>query len=167
MSVNEDSGSLHGSDSSSTAIDPNSSKNTPTDSKFPPDATRKDVPRIRNGKNVQKVVQRPVPGWPSVAKVMAETPDFASFSRFRDLNIKSLLYYQTQLTRLRKQLHEQELNDNRSEVGKAKLYAENAGRLIESGETEGEKTHEQWDLIKEIRLVLKEYSKSRLCGRST
>lgn len=55
----------------------------------------------------------PVAGWPRVSMFMAKKPHFASFARFSDLNVKSLLYYQAQLTSLRKQLHIQERDDQR------------------------------------------------------
>jgi hypothetical protein len=56
-------------------------------------------------------VNKPVPGWPSLAKTVADTPGFAAFPSFTDLNVKSLLYYQAQLIRLRKELHKVEFQD--------------------------------------------------------
>jgi hypothetical protein len=73
-----------------------------------------DVESIQNRDDFEDVADNPdepVPEWPRLAKVMAETPDLAAFSRFRDLNIKSLQYYQTELTILRKRLHVEEVND--------------------------------------------------------
>jgi len=91
--------------------------------------------------------------------LMAKTPDFASLSRFRDLNLKSLLYYQAELTRLRKQLHKMEWRDYRRGDEEARIYAKRVDYLIDSQKLEGKGAHKQWDLIVQIRAVLKEYSK--------
>jgi hypothetical protein len=80
---------------------------------------------------------------------MAKTPDFTALPRFRDLNVKSLLYYQVELTKLRKRLHRQEYRD-------ANKYAERADFLIT------DKNSKQYKLIKKIRKVLKEYSECDL-----
>lgn len=47
----------------------------------------------------------PIQGLPQLALLMARNHEFAAFSRFRDLNIKSLLYYQAELEILGKKLH--------------------------------------------------------------
>jgi hypothetical protein len=97
----------------------------------------------------------PIPGWPRVAKLMAETPDFAAFSRFQDLNIKSLLYYQAELTLLRKKLHVEEWNDFRDgDEENAKKFFKRADRLV-SSKTPNNK---QWNLVLDMRRLLKEYS---------
>ncbi len=89
---------------------------------------------------------------------MAKTPDFAAFSRFRDLNIKSLLYYQAQLTNLKKKLHELEYEDARSKDKSKEKFASRADFLMTSEDSE------QFKLITKIRLLLKEYSKfSEIC----
>jgi hypothetical protein len=36
---------------------------------------------------------------------MADNTDLQAFTAFTDLNVKSLLYYQAQLTEIRKRLH--------------------------------------------------------------
>jgi hypothetical protein len=46
-----------------------------------------------------------IPGYPKIAQQMAEMPDFAIFRRFRALNNKMLLYYQSQLTEFELKLH--------------------------------------------------------------
>jgi hypothetical protein len=99
---------------------------------------------------------RPVKGWPKVALLMAKTPEFAAFDRFRDLNTKSLLYYQTQLTLLRKKLHELEYQDHLYGDGKQPLFAKHADLLVEAEED----SSLQWKLVLEIRSLLKEYSQS-------
>ena len=88
---------------------------------------------------------------------MAKTPDFASFSRFRDLNIKSLLYYQAELTELRKKLHKEEWADYRRGDEDTKWFFKRADLLIDS---EDEPNHPQWETMKQIRVVLKDYSES-------
>ena len=152
--------SSHGSDLSTTAHNPNSSQITPTDAEF------SQVPASRASTSssdedegggevlvLPELPEDPVEGWPQVALLMAKTPDFAAFSRFRDLNIKSLLYYQAQLTTLRKDLHKREYADQRGTDQEAAKFASRADFLMT---TEGSA---QFKLIKEIREVLKEYSK--------
>jgi hypothetical protein len=158
-SINGDSNSTHRSDLSSTVRNPNSSENTSIHVQFPADSTNNtDSPYAQDTEDVEEDLDVPVPGWPHVATLMAKTPDFASFSRFRDLNIKSLLYYQAELTKLRKKLHKQEWEDYRRGDNKARNYAERADYLINSKKKDG---HKQWKLVKEIRIILKEYSESK------
>lgn len=88
---------------------------------------------------------------------MAKTPDFAAFPRFRDLNVKSLLYYQVELTKLRRKLHDQEYEDNGKPSDDelfpdAADFAERADFLVEN------QNSPQFMIIKEIRRLLKEYS---------
>lgn len=97
-----------------------------------------------------------VQGWPQLAQLMAKTPDLAAFPRFRDLNVKSLLYYQCELDHLRRKLRKLERTDKVNN----KYYAEYADDLV-VGE-KGVKS-EQFQTIKDIRRVLKEYS---MCRRS-
>jgi hypothetical protein len=138
-----------------TLSNPNSSPATPT-SPVPPKIPSTSAELPENWKDVQDDLRQPVPGWPKVAMQMADTPDFAAFSRFRALNIKSLLYYQTEITLLEKRLHKKEWKDNRSGVGKAPRYAKHADLLVDA--LDGDVP--QWKLMKKLRLLLKEYSKS-------
>src|SRR5215469_14409631 len=94
-----------------------------------------------------------LPGWPQLAEVMAKTPDFAAFPRFRDLNVKSLLYYQVELTELRKKLRIQEYEDS-GKSGDTGLFAQRADILVDKDNQESL----QFTIIKDIRRVLKEYS---------
>lgn len=151
-STNGDANSIHRSDRSDTVVNHNSNENTPTPTQLSqfPSVSRKNHAQDPGG--VEKDPDQPVNGWPRVAMLMAETPDFAAFSRFRDLNIKSLLYYQAELTKLRLDLHEQELEDSHRGDDNACQYAKRADILINS---EGS---EQWELVTTIRKVLKEYS---------
>jgi hypothetical protein len=87
---------------------------------------------------------------------MANTPDFAAFDRFRDLNIKNLLYYQTQLNSLGRKLHQQEYADYRNTDGdvadERQLFARRLDVLMEA------KGSKQLELVTQIRRLLKEYS---------
>lgn len=103
-------------------------------------------------------LENPVDGWPTVAKMMSTTPEFGNLCRFSDLNMKSLLYYQAELYKLRMDLHKLEYHDKRTaERGsRPSNFYWRADFLVASKDQE---THEQWDVIVKIRKVLKEYSK--------
>ena len=96
-------------------------------------------------------------GWPELVKLMADHPEFVSFPAFRKLNIKSLLNYQSQHTKLEKELHEIEWDDHRS-PGFAEEYCQNIDTLLESKD-EDEVARQQLDKLEEIRGVLIKYSK--------
>lgn len=104
-------------------------------------------------------LDEPCHGYPELAYLIVKHPGFESFQVFRDLQIKSLLYYQAQLAELRERLHKVEWDDHRSGTGKAETWCADITTLMEP--EEGEDT-EQIDLIKEIRGVLKEYNKALL-----
>jgi hypothetical protein len=89
-------------------------------------------------------------GWPLLAKLMVRHQHFEAFSRFRDLNVKNLLYYQVELEMIRHELEKQERSD-RGEISTGE-YAKYAQDLI------GTAT-DQWDLVRKLRDCLKEYSK--------
>jgi mannose-6-phosphate isomerase class I len=91
-------------------------------------------------------------GWPLLAQLMAKRPDFEAFSRFRDLNVKNLLYYQVQLEMLRQDLKEQEQRECRH-VETAK-YADTS--MIDNAKSR------QWQRIEKLRRLLREYSKRLL-----
>ncbi|EPE30330.1 hypothetical protein GLAREA_13053 [Glarea lozoyensis ATCC 20868] len=102
----------------------------------------------------------PLPGWPMVAKVIVDHPGLEAFEPFRDLNVKSLLYYQAELDMLRKQLRKMELKDNQnppvSNGGPLDCAASVADLLDTKCLPEGSRA--QLDLITEIRNVLNKYS---------
>ncbi|KAI9861065.1 MAG: hypothetical protein M1813_005494 [Trichoglossum hirsutum] len=158
MTASRNSTSSRGSDLSATACDPNSRQTTPIDKVFPVEAAGRTSSSISSSSgseeeyDIMKDPDNPAEGWPRVALLMAKTPDFAAFSRFRDLNVKSLLYYQAQLTNLRNRLHEKEYEDacgNEDE----RQFASRADFLMSS---EGS---DQLKIVTEIRAILKEYSK--------
>ena len=127
-----------------TVGDPNSNQTTPTDTRFSEETMSDDGEED----NVDENPDEPIEGWPRVALLMAKTPDFAAFSRFRDLNVKSLLYYQAQLTTLRFQLHKAEYKDLR----RGENHAARADIMMDDAKSE------QFQIMTEIRKVLREYS---------
>lgn len=142
--------------------------NTPDRPDFPPNASGPDADSLGSLESVssdsedgddevqisttaRKYPKEAVEGWPQLAQLMADQPDFAAFPRFRDLNVKSLLYYQVELTSLRKKLHGLEYNDKADDRNyKYSLYAD---KLVKEKEVS-----EQFKTMREIRTVLKEYS---------
>ena len=102
-----------------------------------------------------------VHGWPVLAKLIAETPEFESFSRFRELNVKNLLYYQVELAYLERKLKKYEEEDSGRRGQPEAEYAKCAHKMIERQEEPlGPKSHRQWKVVLKIRNVLKEYSKT-------
>lgn len=114
---------------------------------------------IPNRLAINDNLELPVPGWPRLAQLMATTPDFAAFSRFRDLNVKSLLYYQVELTELRKSLDKLERSNCYNGDSEVREYANRADYLIDSRH---DKHHAQWDLVVRMRELLKEYNAALL-----
>lgn len=57
-------------------------------------------------------LEYPVHGWPELARLMAQNADLQAFPAFTDLSVKSLLYYQAELTMLREKLHELKWKDH-------------------------------------------------------
>jgi hypothetical protein len=108
--------------------------------------------------NPVKDLKQPLHGWPELAKLMADHPEFVSFPAFRYLNIKSLLYYQCQLSKLQEELHELEWEDHRDGGGFAGEYCENVDTLLAHKCDKDAQAHEQIDKLEEIRTVLKNYS---------
>src|SRR5215469_422462 len=107
---------------------------------------------------------RAVPGWPALAKLISETPEFEAFSRFRELNVKTLLYYQVELAYLERKLKTFEEADSVKRGQPEEEYAKWADKLIKcQEESSGPKNHKQWKVVLKIRNVLKEYSKPYRC----
>ena len=126
------------------------------------------IPGVDDPRNPANNVNFPVHGWPLLVNIMNQLPRLEAFANFRDLNIKSLLYYQAELIYLRKKLHRVEWNDSRqSQLEKSSSYADNLTFLIKarehSDESAGSKNPvplpEQWTLIERIRTTLDKYSK--------
>jgi hypothetical protein len=102
----------------------------------------------------------PLPGWPMVTKIIADNPGLEAFPSFRDLNIKSLLYYQGELDQLRTKLQIQEWNDHDNpphSVGGDLILAARVDHLLDSKRLDNV-GRKQFGLIAEIREVLNKYS---------
>lgn len=95
-------------------------------------------------------------GWPRIAKLMVDKPGWESYSRFRELNVKNLLYYQVELSVLSAELTKIENEDRNKKGDVAEMFARNAELLIEADQ-------EQWKIVLKIRRLLKQYSKLYRC----
>lgn len=95
-----------------------------------------------------------------IANFMSQYPEVAMVRRFRALNARHLLYLQAELAQIEKQLLKQEEIDakERGHPDKPK-YAIDYAWLMDSAE---EEDHAQWQLIKDMKEKLKEYSKQCL-----
>jgi hypothetical protein len=141
--------SSHTTNGSATATD----NESPIRARFTADNHQHDA--MSDPGNFEDEPKNPVPGWPQVAELMSNIPDFASFNRFSVLQIKSLLYYQAELEILKAELREEELEDYRRGDERAIDYAKRADFLVRS---RNRPNHRQWEVVVEIRRVLKEYS---------
>lgn len=83
---------------------------------------------------------------------MAEFSDFATFRRFRTLNMKNLLYFQAELASMELELHQAEIADNRLGGVEKRKGLIDWKWLPKSNKS-------QWKTVTDIRKVLKEYSK--------
>jgi hypothetical protein len=93
---------------------------------------------------------------------MVKNPGFASFQAFRDLHIKSLLYYQAELVSMREEIHGIEWeNHDRGGFPASEKLSEDAEFLLQTESNFGpqDKGSKQIRKIKDMRKVLKEYSK--------
>ena len=110
------------------------------------------TPSVGSVADVKDDLTQPARGYPKIARKMAEFSDFATFRRFRALNMKNLLYFQAELARKELQLHRAEIGDNRL-----------GGIEKQTGLIDWKWLHEfnedQWKTVTDIRKVLKEYSK--------
>jgi hypothetical protein len=129
-----------------------------------------------------KDLKKPCHGYPALANLMFNYPSMESFQAFRDLHIKSLLYYQAKLDTIRKELHKLEWEDHCKGTFKYhEKLSKNAGFLFKgetypgAGGTAGvgserveriegveEGKSNQIRKVEEMRKVLKEYSKKSL-----
>jgi hypothetical protein len=107
-------------------------------------------------------LSRPVHGWPELVNLIQNYCDSEAFPSFRDLNIKSLLYYQCELAALREELHALEWDDHlQGESQQASKFNTRVDSLLSSKDNEDERTHQQIDLINKIREILDKYSTSQ------
>jgi len=115
-----------------------------------------------NEKDPANDLEVPCHGWPELTKVICEHPSFEAFQSFKDLHIKSLLYYQAELAQIRKELHLQEWVDHRLNPFKdAYTLSSRADTLLLcDGKADIQKA--QIDLVRRMRTLLKEYSDALL-----
>ncbi|KAM7215389.1 putative isoleucyl-tRNA synthetase [Rhypophila decipiens] len=105
-----------------------------------------------------------IEGWPLLAELMAQNPAFEGFARFRSLNVKNLLYYQVELTKLEDDLRDREIEDmdpgNDDFQGEQKWSEihENPEIMISNKKL----PHQQWAKVQEIRKLLREYNEALL-----
>jgi hypothetical protein len=106
-------------------------------------------------------------GYPRLAQLMSLLPPTTIFRRFGALNARVLLYYQSELMLLEKQLKEVEAADRASDQGWKRAYSEDAYMLRSCGirdEKDGKDGKprdgdmRQVDLVGRVRGVLGEYS---------
>lgn len=104
-------------------------------------------------------------GYAKIASRMVAYPELAIVRRFKQLNIQNVLYLQAQLHHLEKQLYSLAKVDIQSSSEQRKLYSRDWYTLSQSLESSDELHRgDQWELVLQIRQVLKEYS--MLCGCS-
>lgn len=88
-------------------------------------------------------------------------PETAIFRRFGFLNAQNLLYMQAELVSLENQLRRLQAEDAEAGSAVRSRYAEN-WFYLSTATTEDGGNDEQWELMKEIRSKLKDYSEFRL-----
>jgi hypothetical protein len=109
-----------------------------------------------------KKLSIPCHGWPDLANIMSQNPGFESFQAFRDLHIKSLLYYQAQLVELRQDIHKLEWKDHsEADFPLHERLSKSVDFLLKTESNAGSNSERSKQIVKvkEMRNVLKEYSK--------
>ena len=103
-----------------------------------------------------------LPGWPNLAKLIADNSGFEAFPIHRDLNIKMLLYYQAEVQRLKRDLREQELEDFKEHAQipgcDRDVLHQNVEHLLDTKYKSDPDARRQYDLVLEIREILDKYS---------
>jgi len=110
--------------------------------------------------DIEEDLSKPVPaGYPALVKLIVKYPEFEAFQSFKDLNIKSLLYYQAELDELRRDLHRLEWRDYRGEpFHGAEECCLTVDRLLWGRDSGDKNAGRQYKKMEKIREVLKEYS---------
>jgi len=99
-------------------------------------------------------------GWPRLARELAQNACCEAYPRFRELNVKTLLYYQVEIAKLEAELNKIELEDFAQRGTRRDEYQKNAERMLfPRAAADDPKAQEQRRLVYEIRRLLKEYSK--------
>ena len=101
----------------------------------------------------------PLHGWPELAQLITKHSDLEAFQPFRELHIKSLLYYQAELDGLKNKLHYVEWDDHRNgEFKQAGDLGKSVDKLLECEQNKTAEGRLQLELVKKMGQVLKEYS---------
>jgi hypothetical protein len=91
---------------------------------------------------------------------MEKNPDFEAFARFRELNVKNLLYYQVELDFLSNVLQTQEsMDDEPAAVFSNGKFSKTPLNMIRQHEKGGCR---QWEYVLKIRGCLREYNEAML-----
>ena len=90
-------------------------------------------------------------GWPRLAEIMADVPAFAAFPRYRDLNLRNLLYYKAQIDSLKMRILKQE-EEQTLELERFDIIADE--QLVEPDSV---KKYRQ--MLTDLRKLLSGYSK--------
>jgi hypothetical protein len=97
-----------------------------------------------------------VTGYPKLAGQMGLIPETTIFRSFAALQAQNILYLQAELVLLEKMLRKRELIDSQDLNGLKSLYSLDWYWLSQSGDDGDE---EQWKLVQQIRVKLREYSR--------
>ncbi|KAK3987001.1 putative isoleucyl-tRNA synthetase [Cladorrhinum sp. PSN332] len=126
-----------------------------TNSNIPPSsAFRSTVQLARDNKQGDAVE-----GWPLLAKLMTEKPDFEAFPRYPELNILNLLYYQVELAAIKADLERQQRTD-RDLSSNVASQSQHQFHMV-ADKMVGSET-DQWDQVINLRECLKGYNEALL-----
>jgi hypothetical protein len=103
-------------------------------------------------------------GYHRIAQVFAAVPNLAILRRFGQLNALNLLYLQAELVQLEDDLHDYAKKDDASPDSERQTYRRAWARMRD-GVTDPharDKNRDQWQTLRQIRSVLKEYSESNV-----
>jgi len=101
-------------------------------------------------------------GWPLLARLMEKNPEFEAFARFRELNVKNLLYYQVELDYVSDLLRREELRDRKlAHMDAKREFSKCPLKMIKKYEDEEGKC-KQWEYVLRMRRCLREYNEAML-----
>jgi hypothetical protein len=100
-------------------------------------------------------------GWPLLARLMDKNPEFEAFARFRELNVKNLLYYQVELDYVSDLLRREELRDRKlAHMDEKRAFSQCPLKMIKKFEDDGK--CKQWEYVLRMRRCLREYNEAML-----
>jgi len=92
---------------------------------------------------------------------MEKNPEFEAFARFRELNVKNLLYYQVELDYVSDLLRREELRDRKlAHMDSKREFSKCPIKMIKKYEEEG--SCKQWEYVLRMRRCLHEYNEAML-----